>query len=286
MIRALAGLFCLTTTALAEPALTELSQITLRADIEGFGSYSGLVLDETGERFLVVSDKGRWAEGQLVRKAGALRSARITGHGPILDPKGKPVTRFDIDAEGLTRTPDGRIHVSFEANHRIWSYDAMTGPATATEKHPEYSRLQNNSSLEALFHDASGTLYVIPERSGRLDRPFPVYALGPDGWSTPFTIKRETDFLVAGADLGPDGMLYVLERKFTYLGGFATRIRHFTATGQDPETLLETRFGEIDNMEGIEVWRDADDQIRITLISDDNNSILQSTIFVEYLLTE
>ena len=49
-------------------------------------------------------------------------------------------------------------------------------------------------------------------------------------------------------------------------------------------TLLETRLGELDNMEGISVWRDADGRIRVTLISDDNFFPLQQTMFAEYLL--
>ena len=71
--------------------------------------------------------------------------------------------------------------------------------------------------------------------------------------------RRDGDFLVVDADFGPDGKLYVLERDFGWLG-FRTRVRRF-ALGPDglgdEVTLLETPFGELDNMEGISVWRDA-----------------------------
>ncbi len=53
----------------------------------------------------------------------------------------------------------------------------------------------------------------------------------------------------------------------------------------DEVTLLETPFGELDNMEGISIWRDGEGRIRVTLISDDNFFPLQQTMFAEYVLT-
>ncbi len=91
------------------------------------------------------------------------------------------------------------------------------------------------------------------------------------------------------ADFGPDGRFYLLERDFRWLGGFATRVRRFDvgADGFTGEvTLLGTRFGELDNMEGLSAWRDAAGRIRITLLSDDNFFPLQKTMFAEYVLEE
>ena len=51
-------------------------------------------------------------------------------------------------------------------------------------------------------------------------------------------------------------------------------------------TLLRTRFGELDNMESISTWRDAEGRIRVTLLSDDNFFPLQRTMFAEYILAE
>jgi hypothetical protein len=48
----------------------------------------------------------------------------------------------------------------------------------------------------------------------------------------------------------------------------------------------ETPCGDLDNMEGISVWRDGDGRTRVTLISDDNFFPLQQTMLVEYVLAE
>jgi len=91
------------------------------------------------------------------------------------------------------------------------------------------------------------------------------------------------------ADFGPDGRLYVLERQFRGLMGFASRVRRFRL-GMDrllaEETLLETAVGLHDNLEGLSVWRDAGGALRLTMIADDNFSFFQRTEIVEYRVAD
>ena len=71
--------------------------------------------------------------------------------------------------------------------------------------------------------------------------------------------------------------------------GFATRVRRFALGPEglgEEVTLLETPFGELDNMEGISTWRDEAGRIRVDLISDDNFFPLQRTVLAEYILSE
>ena len=67
--------------------------------------------------------------------------------------------------------------------------------------------------------------------------------------------------------------------------GFRTRVRSFDLTGQDERLELQTGIGTHDNLEGIDVWRDAEGRMRVTMISDDNlRPLIQRTEFVDYLL--
>jgi hypothetical protein len=144
--------------------------------------------------------------------------------------------------------------------------------------------MQINSSLEALAIGADGALYTIPERSGRANRPFPVYRFQNGRWDIPFTIPRRDAHLIAGADIGPDGLFYVLERDFTGIG-FRTRVRRFALDGMGEETLIDTGNATHDNLEGISVWDDGIG-LRITMISDDNFRFFQHTEIVEYRVTD
>ena len=84
--------------------------------------------------------------------------------------------------------------------------------------------------------------------------------------------------------IGPDGKLYVLERDFRGLRGFASRVRRYAMEDDKigpPEHILTTSLMQFDNLEGIAVWADGQG-IRITMISDDNFLFVQRTELVEY----
>lgn len=286
MIRTLAIVLL---SGLAQAAELELiSATTLQSDDPGFVELSSLHLAPDGTRFIATSDKGSFVTARIDRSEGAITGISDVSVLPILDEQGLPVRRFQIDAEGLAIDAMGRIYVSFEADHRIWRYDTIKGAATPIPTAAPFARMQNNSSLEALAIDAKGWLYTLPERSGEWTRPFPVYRYSGDSWDRVLSIPRRDKFLAVGADFGPDGRFYLLERHFEPLAGFSTRIRRFQMTRAgfvNEEMLLQTRSAERDNLEGISVWQ-APDGIRVTLISDNNGRWLQRTELVEYRVVE
>ena len=253
---------------------------------ERFGGFSGLEMLDGGTRFLTISDRGFWVTGIVEREDGTLVHARIDRRGRLHETGGQIVRSDAFDAEGLAMDSRGRAYVSYEGADRVRRYDEINGRATALPSHPDFAKLQNNSGLEAIAVARDGTLYAIPERSGKLDRPFPVYRLRNGVWDKPFSVRRDGEFLVSDAAIGPEGDLYVLEREFSWLG-FRTRVRRFSIGPEglgNERTLLETGLNELDNMEGMSVWLDAEGRTRVTLISDDNFFPLQQTLFAEYIL--
>ena len=202
----------------------------------------------------------------------------------LRDRTGRPLPQ-DIrgDSEGLTIGPDGRIHVSFEGNHRVRAYDAPGAAAEDLPANRAFKRLPQNGSLESLAIDGTGALYTTPETPDKAG--FPLWRLQDGQWSLVGTIPQIGEFVAVDLDFDDAGRLYLLERHFAGLFGFATRVRRFAMTGDGPvdgEVLFETTPGTHDNLEGIAVWRDATGGLRITMISDDNFSFLQRTEFVEY----
>lgn len=253
-------------------------------EFEGAGGYSAIWLDDAGTGFVVLSDRGGWVRGALSRDAaGAVAGLAVTGRGPLLRPGGGNLRNGETDAESIAFA-DGAFHVAFEGLHRVMRYPNIAGAPEPIAQPRAFGRLQENSGLEALAAEADGTLYAIPERSGTYDTPFPVYRYRDGDWDEPFALRRDGRFLVSGADIGPDGRLYLLERDFAVLG-FRSRVRSFDLSGGDERLELETGTGTHDNLEGIEVWRDGDGHLRATMISDDNQlPLLQRTEFVDYRL--
>ena len=271
----------------AAPAFAQanwLGSYTWHLDDPHFGGFSGIELSEDGDRFTAVSDRGHFASGLISREDDHITDIVLETLTPLIGPDGQPLPKKFNDSEGLAIAPDGVTYVSFEWVHGVRAFPPRDGPSGPLITDPSFSDMQNNASFEALAIDADGALYTIPERSGMATHPFPVYRLENGVWDTPFSIPREGPYLIAGADIGPDNRLYVLERDFLGIG-FRSRVRRFALDGSGAETVLETRVLTHDNLEGISIWQDGEG-LRMTMISDDNFRSLQRTEIVEYRLTD
>jgi len=245
-----------------------------------FGGLPGLDMSDDGTSFTAIGDRGVFVTGQIIRDAnGDISGITHTEVKPLLPPLGSKTP----DSEGIAIGAEGNIYVSVEAKHRILAFDSIDGRPRALPRHQDFASMQSNSSLEALAIDAEGTLYTLPERSGRATRPFPVYRFKDGDWDIPFSIPRRGNFLITGADIGPDRRLYILERHFTGRG-FQSRVRRFDMSGGLEVTLIETPNGTHDNLEGISVWASSTG-LRMTLVSDDNFRFFQQTELVEYAIS-
>lgn len=259
-------------------------------DDETFGGFSGIEISDDGSRFTALTDRAEIRWGDVERDAdGRMLALKPAGQAHLLDIKGKWLKPgWQGDSEGLAIGPDGALWISFEGLTRIARYDSPDSRAKLLPRPAEFRAMQRNSSLEALAIQPDGTLLTLPERSGELTRPFPVWRWRNGIWDQPFSIPRSGDWLAVGADIGPDGRFYLLERNFKGLLGFRSRVRRFdlSDSGFSHETvLLESGPLQYDNLEGISVWQDAGG-IRLTMISDDNFGMLQRTELVEYRVTE
>lgn len=280
-------LFIILSTPLSAEKLRFMGSIEFTSESERFGGWSGLHLSDNGKNFTALSDRGSFMTGQIIRDVDRISEVKIINIIPLRQIDGEYVHGRNSDAEGLAISRSGKVYVSFEGFHRVRWHGYLASRGNHIDPHSDFKKMQNNSGMEALAIDRWGILYTIPERSGELNKPFPIYQYKDKKWQRFSTIPRKGKFLVVGADFGPDGRLYVLERSFTWLGGFATRIRSFSKGKYkfyNERILLTTPTGRHDNLEGISVWRDANNFIRITMISDDNFKVFQRTELVEYLI--
>ncbi len=234
---------------------------------------------------VLISDRGRIVRGQVSRENGAL-SVEIGPAISFQDRNGRRLNGRANDAEGVAIGDDATLFVSFEAIHRVLNYAPGQTHAVPMSRHGEFLKMPSNGGLEALAVAKNGTLYAIPERIWTRSGRIPVFRLDQNGWSDWAQFPRKPGFLPVGADFGPDGRLYVLERHFKGLG-FASLVRSFAISSHgltDPRTLLQTPELHHGNLEGLSVWRDAQGQIRLTMVADDNFMRLLPNEIVEYVL--
>ncbi len=290
MRTSLVALILAATPLAAEPEFEQTSHFVWERPEDYFGGWSAIEVMDGGASFIAIGDNAQIYEGKFLRAGNRIVGVEPGPVGALVDTDGTPFFQKNIehigDSEGLAVLSSGRFAVSFERFPRILIY-GETGLPTRVELPREATGLPENGGVEALAVDNEGRFLAIPETAPKGTTGFPLWRQKRAGWETLGHLKRSKGFRPVGADVGPDGKLYVLERAF-HLVGFQSRIRTFQPNEFHPdgEILWTSHLRQFDNLEGLSVWRDSEGRLRLTMISDDNNLSVQETQIIEFRLTQ
>ena len=240
-------------------------------------------LKVVGGDFVSVSD---W--GDLFRFTPRLdRRGRLTGLGdirmrPLTGLDGEPFpTKSDGDAEGLAVTADGELLVSFEGDHRIWSY----GPLAALADRPvristPAITASSDVGLEGLAA-APGGWRAAGEGGGVWDcTPAACTAVSPP----PATEIPVTEWRNTGLDRDPSGAgWFVVRRIYRAPIDMRGQVRRMAPDGALGPVLVELRLpSTVDNFEGIAAVARPDGGVRLYILSDDNGNPVQKTLMLAF----
>ncbi|NLS06640.1 hypothetical protein HGP14_25345 [Rhizobium sp. P32RR-XVIII] len=267
-----------------------------------FGSWSSIRFRPDQKHFVGVLDTGHWLTGSIERdpqgRLSGLSGVEITpmknGTGQTFEGKGH------MDAEGLALRGD-QVLASFEQDHRVETY-----PDPGFENSPSLGSipllvptrlLRPGRGFETMAvappdSPLKGAIVIISEESR--DKQGNVYGAILDGpLKGRFSVIRKDDFDPTDGAFLPDGDLLLLERRFNIAEGIGMRIRRIGAgeikpgAMADGEVLLTADFGyQIDNMEGLDTFQAPDGTTHVIVVSDDNHSILERNLMLEFRLTE
>ncbi|WP_414899729.1 esterase-like activity of phytase family protein [Rhizobium cremeum] len=269
-----------------------------------FGAWSSIRLTDDGRKFIGVLDTGHWLTGSIKRDpSGRLAGLDDVTIAPMLDAAGRSsAPKRTVDAESLALRGD-EAFVGFEQVHRVTGYSPLSTIETARPflralplPFPA-GRLRGNGGIETLAVASQdgplkGGLVAIAEKS--VDSDGNLFAGILDGpLKGGFRVVPHDGFDVTDGDFLPDGDMLLLERRFTIATGVAMRLRRIEAASLKPgavvdgEIILEANgSAEIDNMEGLDTFVAADGSTHVILVSDDNHSILQRTVMLEFRLVD
>jgi len=265
--------------------------VELRSRDPRFGGLSALYVTADGTSFISITDKGHWIAGALrYDQDGRLDGVGDARIGALRGPNGRAVTGTKLhDSESMTRVAGG-FAVGFEGIHRVWLYPDAVPPFSAPPRKlpdpPGIAAAPSNLGLEALASLPDGRLVAITEG----------LRIGPDalrGWIAdgagapwkPFLWTRTGRFAPSDATVLPDGDLLVLERRFTFIGGFAARLSRVKAAALRPGTTVTgdelavlAPPLQLDNFEGVAARTGPRGETLIYLVSDDNFQPLEKTL--------
>lgn len=284
-------------------SLTFLGGIELISADRNIGGLSGLLSLDRGGEILGVTDNGLWFAATIEQDPDGgpvgLSNARYTS---LLGPDGKTLrNQWGHDTEALTF--DGtNLFVTAERANAIYRYpwplktgkERMIGELTVPK---EIKSLRGSKGLEALAAGPegtplAGTLVAIAERGKSEIADLPGFLI--KGEKTQFfTVEKSDRYDATDAAFLPNGDLLLLERRFNLRDLVGMRLRRFAAAQLKPDAvlsgdiLLEADYGyQIDNMEALAVHVDGEGRTILTLLSDNNRSLLQRTLLLRFHLAE
>jgi len=281
-------------------ALTFRSGLQLRSDFEGFGGFSGLWRSPRGDEVVALADSATWLTAHLVTTDRRLTGLSNVVIAPVLASNGRPLRRTrSYDTEGLT-IAGGTAYVSIERTQEVmrfnWAKEGIRARAQPVPVPAEAKQLPRNQGLEAIGvapakGPLAGAVVVIAEQAGgSTTTPTRGFILtGPRQGA--FDVARSGGFDVTDLAFLPSGEMLLLERRVSFLSGFGARLRRIAADAVHPgasvdgPVIFEADAGHhIDNMEGLAVHRNGAGETIVSMISDDNFSTLQRTVFLEFAL--
>lgn len=286
-------------------ALSWRGGLVLSSENKNFGGFSGLVLNAGGNRMIAVSDRGWWLQAELAYKDGMLTGLGGAVMNELLKPSGQPYTaKHNRDSESIISYTLGDLShliVSFERRHRLVQYRArgngLKGRSRALYQLKSFRELSYNKGLEAIARFGRGTglagsIIAIGERSLDANGNHRAWLLNGRSIKR-LAIKRRDEFEITDAAALPGGDLLILERSITLLGGPRFGIRRIKNAGIRPGAVLDGEVlidadlrHTIDNMEGLALHRHDNGELRLTLISDDNFSVIQRTLLLQFAISE
>jgi len=279
-----------------------LGGLELASTFRGFGGFSGLrFTDAAGRRFLAVSDAGIWLEGTLTAEGETPTGVTAARMAPMRDERGRSVAgTWRGDAESLALRGD-EAFVGFEAINEIRRFsragDVLVANGSPIPVPAGVRDLRRSRGLEGLdvFPARSrhaGALFAAAESPLREESHMRAWIIGGPAPGQLRIVQREDYDLTEVAFL-PSGDLLILERRVRIPFGAWFRIRRVEAariqagaTLDGPVVIEADMTHTIDNMEALAVHRAQDGAHILTIMSDDNYSLLQRTILLRFRLAE
>jgi len=259
-----------------------------------FSELSDLAYNRATDRLYAVSDKGTLFTFKANLNAKGFKLIPLNGY-KLKSKKGKRLKKWKRDSEGLALDNKNNLYISFEGKPKISLFrkDGVKIKNIKLPKELKRAKLRSkNKSLESLaWHPKYGLLTALEySKVGDKKENQTIYSTKGKIWR--LKIEPIHNNAITAIEVMDDGNLLILERAYNgLLGKFQVNLVKMyindCKSGEfcKKELLLKidsAKGWEIENFEGLcRVGKN-----RYLMVSDDNDSILVSTILVYFEIKE
>jgi hypothetical protein len=279
-----------------DPELDQVGQLRYLGGLDiprmerNIGGLSGLRWDAESGQLLAITDDARWVWLALHEENETLVGLRNVASGMLFDRNGEWLSgKANGDSESLTRNDDGGWLVSFERDHRIWSYPShlLNRPEPSQwDPRATLGALEDNAGIEAMATTREGAGLICAERAVRGDAANCMLDREGNGEFVPFAAYPPAAIASRGAvptdaDALSDGTFLILFRSYSPAEGNTAAIIAYAPNGTRRELATLRPPLTVDNFEGLAV-REEGDRTFLYIVSDDNFSGNQRTLLMKF----
>ena len=270
--------------------------LRIRSSDARFGGLSSILVSRDGRRMIALTDKGYWLTARLSHDADGNLSGIGGGEiGALIGPDGRAIADTSQgDSESMARLGNALVVGLEGRRHRLWLYRPGGHPFARTPLRLTTPRLLRrapvNGGIEALTELPGGGLFMVAEQFPKAPENFHAWLLDGRKWRRR-SYARHGLFRPVGAAAMRSGDVLVLERRFTWVDGVASRIVRLGAAALRSGEVLEGKELAVldrplvfENFEGIDTRPGPSGTTLIYLVSDDNFNVLQNTLLVMFAL--
>jgi hypothetical protein len=198
------------------------------------------------------------------------------------------------DAEAVARDRDGSFIVAFERVHRLWQYPPPPGGFLSAPKllpsPPDLMRAPSNGGIEAVAALSDGRILALTEEYENPDGSLKGWLIKKRQFA-PLSIPRPDAFRPTDLATASNGDVLLLERRFSWIGGMAMRLRRVSREvlragarlrGEEIAELAHPLA--VDNFEGLALRENRGAGMLLYVVSDDNFSLIQRTLLLQFRL--
>ncbi len=255
-----------------------------------FSELSDLAYDRSTQTLYSVSDKGILFTFKANFSDNGFKLTPLNGY-KLKSKKGKRLKKWKRDSEGLTLDNKNNLYISFEGKPKISLFrkDGIKIKNIKLPKELKKAKLRSkNKSLESLaWHPKYGLLTALEySKIGDKKENQTIYSTGSKSWR--LKLEPIHNNAITAIEVMDDGNLLILERAYNgLLGKFQVNLVKMYLNGcksgefckkEKLLTIDSAKGWEVENFEGLcRVGKN-----RYLMVSDDNDSILASTILIYF----
>ncbi len=270
-----------------------LAGFSLTSPDSRFGGISSIQIQKDGNLLWAISDRGTWMKFLLSHRNGKLTEVRLESINALQMPDNEKWHQHNLDAEASAYINPRTLLISFERVNRLLAYKfterGIEGFPRLYPRPKGLALAPRTGGPEAMTRLCDGRFFILSEKTDSNETNHVGWVGSKKKWQM-FKYRPRKGYNPTGATTLPDCRILLTIRRFNFTSfswGFA--LLHPSNINsskilKDSESSIFFDPNISENFEAIAARRGGDGDTYVYVMADDNFSIFQSTLLLQFKL--